>query len=112
VDERFIENSRRMLRYNRELAMSRYMGTVAPERPLLRTPTGIEVRYSPVTVEVGAESPSIGDRLDDRGYFADTGNTPFPPGTLYNDPGTGGIYCAVETPDPMGGFIQVWIRIT
>jgi len=110
--DRFAENSRRMLRYNREFALSRYMGTVEPERPLLVTATGIEVRYSPVTVQVPAESSSMGDRLDDWGYFSDTGNTPLPPGTLYHHPGTGGIYCAVETPDPNGGFASVWIRIT
>lgn len=104
-----------MLGFNRELALARYSGSAEPEPPLLRTATGIEKRYSPVTgecVSPSMEDLQIGNGPDEFGYFADTGNSPFPVGTLYNHPATGGVFCAVDRPDPAGGFARAWIRIT
>jgi len=110
------ENSVRMRRYNRDLALFLYTGQAAPQRPYLLEGDGTEQEYVPSAglrtegPEQSGVDPPVGDGPDEHGYYAVT-DPGWGLGALYHHP-KGGVFARLEAPAPDGSFRPVWIRIT
>jgi hypothetical protein len=109
----YIENTKRMRRFNREWSYNRYWGFRPPPMALLLHEDGIDRRYAPSPATLPQDdqiAEPVGREVDRHDYYDVLEPDYHAPGDIWQTR-EGRTFVLVETPAEDGGWRRKWIQV-